>query len=359
MTRFQNKLAEAAHLFEKVIGKTDQENFSDLNPLMVAFPHLHLRDGFKLDAYYAGCEGYAVMKLYARALDSTGRYMPVAKEEMDTSTGVINWNRADTWEASDPEMDDIIPFTEGQYIHNVIPIWASATVPGIEGYLEFRFIPEAIWEAVMLADASSLYLKHRRLGCRINGMLVVDDASLCISSITAGMDRLPLKDCGISPSVEILSESEAIVKYCFWNLRRGIAKRTIKVTKMDSGISLETIDIESLNKNIPAEASSQNCPEDIIMMAEYGDSLFWHPGKGCCGGCRSLFTNNKVVIDLRGVDNLKEWYERFNDKTHPISEWSDEEYRIWKEEGSVLAGNIQELLPKGINLTYIPDPEKG
>ena len=73
--------------------------------------------------------------------------------------------------------------------------------------------------------------------------------------------------------------------------------------------------------------------ETIVMWAEYGDALFWHKGKGCCGDSRSVITDSGKVINLNGIRGLKEWYARFDDDKYPAYEWSPEEYIAWKKEG--------------------------
>lgn len=238
----KNTFAVSAHLFERVVRKIDFDTFDDLQHLMIAFPHVRMREGFKLDAYMAGSKQNAVMKLYARALKTTSRYMPVDKEEMDSPSGSINWGHIDLWGNSPDEKKEVIPFVEGQYIHNTIPSWASDTVPSVANYLELQFTPKAIWEAVMLVEASTLYLDHRWHGCYNNGMLVVDNVSLLIACLSAGIDCGPLVDDNrLQPSVDIISDTEATVRYCYWNQWIGVVRNSYKVIRKEKGIALEDL----------------------------------------------------------------------------------------------------------------------
>lgn len=243
----KNTLATSAHLFERVMRKMNLDSFDDLQHLMIAFPHLHMREGFKLDAYIAGSKNCAVMKLYARAVRPTGRYMPVPLNEMDDQNGHINLQQIDKWDEVICKDKEIIPFIEGQFIHNTIPFWASETVPSVADYLEMNITPKAVWEAVMLIKASPLYLQHKWEGCYNSGMLVVDIVSLWMACLSVNINCEPMTDDNrIHPSVEIISDSEAIVKYCYWNQWLGLMRKTVKVSNKGKGITLEDLDQECI-----------------------------------------------------------------------------------------------------------------
>lgn len=212
MKKEKNNLAASAHLFERVVRKINFNTFDDLQPLMVAFPHIHMRDDFKLDGYNAGEAINAVLKLYARKIGTKSRYNPGEK--------------------------DLTPFVEGQYIHNTIPSHASNTVPSVAEYLKLPFTPVAIWEAVMLVVASRLYLKHRGHGCYNNGMMVVDNVSLWMASLSVGVDcKSLINDSRIPPTIDIISDQEAIVRYCYWNDWSGLIRLTIVVSRKEKGIA--------------------------------------------------------------------------------------------------------------------------
>ena len=95
--------------------------------------------------------------------------------------------------------------------------------------------------------------------------------------------------------------------------------------------------------------------ETIIMWPEYGDALFWHKGKGCCGSSRNLVTYSREYVDLSKINELQEWYARFDDDKNPAYEWSLEAYRTWKDEGVKYAMAVREVLPDHIDLQYDDD----
>jgi hypothetical protein len=246
----RNQFASYAHLFERVFKKCNFNDFDNLTPLMVAVPRIHMREGFELDGYNAGDRRNAVMKLYASKIGSTDRYLPVSAEDMKHFNGKVIWRKLEGLFPNGKNVETrpaIKAFKEGQFIHNTIPHEASRTVPPVLDYLEFPFTPGAVWEAVLLTEASRLYLKHVWHGCYNNGMLVVDNVSLRIACDSCKVDgKAFINDDRIPPSVEMLSDKEAIVRYCYWNEWHGLQRASVKVVRKRKGYVKEHLGTETL-----------------------------------------------------------------------------------------------------------------
>ncbi len=222
MLTHKNQFSASSHLFERVFRECNLREYEKLTPLMRAVPHIRIRDGFELDGYDVGSRSNAEMRLYARAIGSKDRYEPVL-----TLRG------------------NMMPFKEGQYIQDVI--WTGASVPPILDYLEFPFTPLAIWEAVLLAEASKLYLRHTWHGCYCNGMLVVDTVSLHMACDPYGIDCAAyVDDDRIPPSVEMISDDEAVVRYCYWNEWKGLTRVSLKIVRKGDGCVKEDLGTETI-----------------------------------------------------------------------------------------------------------------
>lgn len=226
----RNQLASAAHLFERIFKKVDFNNYDELSRLMIAVPRIRMREGFVLDGYDSGDHLNAVMKLYARKVGTKDRYLPLDRNSPGGSS-----------------MPTIKPFREGQFIHNTIPNKASLTVPPLLNYLEFHFTPMAIWEAVLLTETSRLYLQHLWHGCYNNGMLIVDNTSLILACSPFKVDYKSLiDDDRIQPSVDVLSDSEALIRYCFWNEWGGLRRVNLKLIREERGVVKEDLGAETI-----------------------------------------------------------------------------------------------------------------
>ena len=247
-----NIFANSAYLFEQVITNLKFDSQHDCQDLMVAFPHIKMREGFVLGHYYEGDYRNAVKKLYATGLNSTDIYEPVEESELRRRPRFI-WTKIN-YELTkknnlklESVFDDsqnvqiktrpvIPPYREGQFIVDTIPYSASETVPPLNQYIELDFTPIAIWEAVLLMKATRLYLPHRWHGSYNRGLLVYDDTSLmmaCDPRNTVygykGNDRIDcqglLGDYRIPPCVEVISKNRAIVNYCYWNSWVGLVRK--------------------------------------------------------------------------------------------------------------------------------------
>ena len=246
----RNQFASAAHLFERIFKKCNFNEFDNLTPLMMAVPRIHMREGFELDGYNAGDSKNAEMKLYASKIGSTDRYLPVSAEDMKHFNGKVIWRKMEGLFPNGKNVETrpaIKAFREGQFIHNTIPHEASKTVPPVLNYLEFPFTPGAIWEAVLLTEASRLYLQHLWHGCYNNGMLVVDNTSLNLACSPFKVEyKFLIDDDRIPPSVELLSDSEALVRYCFWNEWGGLRRVGLKLIRKKRGAVKEDLGTETI-----------------------------------------------------------------------------------------------------------------
>ena len=269
-----NIFANSAYLFEQVITNNKFDSQHDCQDLMVAFPHIKMRDGFVLGHYYVGDYRNAVKKLYATGLNSNDIYEPVKESELRRRPRFTWFKRYDELSMINQKLESILddspnvhsntrsvipPFREGQFIVDTIPYSASETVPPLNQYIELDFTPVAIWDAVLLLKATKLYLPHRWHGCYNRGLLVYDDTSLMaacdlrvfmdgVKAYTRTGNSSPidyqgfLGDNRIPPKVDALSENKAIVKYCYWNNWEGLVRITLEAIR--SGRSIELSDID-------------------------------------------------------------------------------------------------------------------
>ena len=221
MINENKRFVYSVHMLERVFAKFNFNRYWDLRDLMIIFPHLSIREGYVLDGYDCGDKRNAVMKLYACIRDSSNQYVPYP----------IN---------TDGSKEPLIAFKDGQFVDNTIPRRASDTVPPLVNYLELDFSRIAIWEAILLLKATPLYLQHRWHGCYLNGLLVVDKVSYYMACLSYGIESNPwVNDCRLLPSVEMISDSEALVNYCYWNDWKGLSRMTVKVIRNGKGISIE------------------------------------------------------------------------------------------------------------------------
>lgn len=243
----RHQLLSSAVLFERAMVLCDFNNFDNLKAILAAVPHISMREGYVPDAFVCGYGHYGEMRLYARALSPTGRYMPVPEEEMDDKKGDVNYPAMEGWgETADGRA--FAPFADGQYVHNVIPIWAGNTVPPITSYLRVPFEPRAILEAVFLVDAAPLYLMHYGEGFRKKGRLVLGSLSLWSYCYPWNIDSSALlNDPRIDPFVRMSGTDQCLVGYCYWCLPKGPVQRIVRVTRRgDEGISIDVLTEELL-----------------------------------------------------------------------------------------------------------------
>lgn len=244
-------LADEAKEYVNAIKAIDFKNFDDLQDLMKALPHVKLRDGYVLDAYYAGDMSFgAEMKLYAAKINSETQYYPVSRVVLN---GFESYKEFLEWFGSPFKENEVVkkrlirPFTDGQYIEGTVPWEASKTVPKLENYLELEYTPIAIWEALLLIEVTPLYLPHFWHAGGRRGMLVVDDNSLvkaCTGRYTHGVNYKSLlgNQRMLLPMVEVKSSCLAYASYCYWNDWKGLSCVTFEVTNKERKICFNQID---------------------------------------------------------------------------------------------------------------------
>lgn len=238
-----NPFAKATHRFERKMIETNFGTYWDLRDIMTALPHLKFKDGYTLDAYYAGDMDNANMKLYAYRMDSMDVYDPgspgVHRNPKDRFSGLFSKEKA-------PEP---IPFRDGQVVTGTISYAASDTVPSIENYLDIDFTPQAIWEALLLIEEADNYLLHCWHGGYANGRLIVDRLSLiqsCHGHLSNKEYEPVLFGNRLMPGVCMQSDDEALIHYCRWGDWSGLNYITIKAIRNGRTLSFERMDTECL-----------------------------------------------------------------------------------------------------------------
>ncbi len=238
-----NPYAAATHRFERKIIETDFRRFWDLRDIMTALPHIQFKDGYTLDAYYVGDRRNARMKLYAYLMDSTEDYNPGpvgVHQNPDNMLKGIHW--IGEGKREDDKIPEPTPFMDGQVINGTISFAASKTVPPLEDYLDIDFTGEAIWEAMLLIEESASYLPHRWHGGYSNGRLIVDQNGLmhsCLNRLKRAVWEPFLQDARLIPTVEMISEKEAMVHYCRWNDWGGLSSINILATRVNRSLRFD------------------------------------------------------------------------------------------------------------------------
>ncbi|MBR6117860.1 MAG: hypothetical protein IKQ11_03265 [Paludibacteraceae bacterium] len=114
---------------------------------------------------------------------------------------------------------------------------------------------------------------------------------------------------------------------------------------------------KSYRQSQPTFKEFPEIKESIQMWCDYGAALFWSGGEighqGACGDASEIFTETCGVIDLRGIEELQEWYDRYDKGPLPGENGYDCETKgSWFEQGKEFAKKVRELLPDTIDLYY-------
>lgn len=114
---------------------------------------------------------------------------------------------------------------------------------------------------------------------------------------------------------------------------------------------------KSYRQSLPVFKEAPIVYESIQMWCDYGAALFWGGGevghRGACGDAAEIFTDTCGDIDLRSIDGLQEWYDKYDNGPLPgEDEYNCETEKSWFEQGKEFAQKVRELLPDAIDLYY-------
>lgn len=139
-----------------------------------------------------------------------------------------------------------IKFHEGQYIVGMVsPATANELIPSIFDYIEYEFNKQSVWELFLL-NISDMYMPKFWHACYGDNIYIFERADLAnlVSrgimhwdstrresvDITSSVASY-LVDEALLPEITILSETEAHIRYTYWNNWRGLCRRVEKIAK--------------------------------------------------------------------------------------------------------------------------------
>lgn len=230
----QYDFSVTTYRFEQALEKIDFENLRDVSFILNALPNIRLKEGYKLGACRVGTVNQTTLHFYALKDGSSEKYVP-------GEIGVhLNPDPYTFGRYSDPVP---IPFKDGQYIEGIISLKAFETIPHIEDYLDVELSVECVWEAVLLLDAAFGYLNiwHK---CE----LIVNSLSLvrkCDGLSVEGWEEF-LQDPRIVPSIIVIPEQGAIIRYCRWSDQDGLTNIVLKADYSNRTLHFERIGSETL-----------------------------------------------------------------------------------------------------------------
>lgn len=262
-----------AEIAQRIFGKLKEINVEkgeSLLPFMEQFEHLKLREGFVLDAYYTGEFHGGHYELYARNRDisepfiesealkdrtffrilrNSVRKIFIEKFGSDYYDEADDWG--DDWGDNSKHNNTESPigcynYLEGQPIQGeVSPKTSQELIPSIFNYIEYDLNEQSVWELFLLYESYIFMPLHWHAGyarCtyifeRVDLEKLVTTKRMSWSQeegkrvdVTADIAAY-LDDESLLPSVTILSENEALVRYSYWNSWSGLVTSEMKITK--------------------------------------------------------------------------------------------------------------------------------
>ena len=205
------------------------KEFQDLMPLIEPLKHISIRQGYVLDGFMCGDERNGSFQLYVCKEGSNIQYHPL------TESASKKYNPDRSWDYF-PKDEDVIPYSDEKYIEGTIPYFAAKTVPSIYDYIELPFHPLSIWEAYLPTLAMG-YLPKRWHGCY--GMIdVITGNDSLIEACKDAVDCSGLiDDPRIIPFVQLVSDEEAEVSYCYFSAWGGVIHATVSAQKTERGVN--------------------------------------------------------------------------------------------------------------------------
>ena len=249
------KLAKVLHDFVRKLSETDLHNKIDLKEILDTLPNIKLKKGYSLGSYFEGnCDGTSEL-LYPFRTGSTDEYEPGAMHrDMDLDSFWI-WRG---WANHDPEaqklkaeLDNFVPFKDGQYASGCYSYESSETIPKLQDYLDVDFTPETVWEALLLTKEANSYLSQGYHTSYKVGKLIVDNKSLtdvCQNNNKFKTDNWKqlLNDERIIPKVTMTCDYIALVYYCRWNDDDGLIRFCLRASHNRRTINFEEVEKEYL-----------------------------------------------------------------------------------------------------------------
>lgn len=247
-----------SEIANRIFGKLkeiDVKNGESLHLFWEQFEHLKLRDGIVLNSYYTGEFHGGHYEFYARNESISEPFKEC--EALNDRNFFRSFQKRLQEEFDDDWGDDSIPnemkapmgsdnYLEGQPIQGeVSPRTSRELIPSIFNYIEYELNEQSAWELFLLYIARWEMPLHWHAGyARCTYIFEPADLVKLVSTkrmswnqeerrlvnvtdnIAAYMD-----DESLLPSVILLSENEALVRYSYWNDWSGLVSAEMKIIK--------------------------------------------------------------------------------------------------------------------------------
>jgi hypothetical protein len=258
-----------SEIANRIFGKLkeiDVKNGESLNLFWEQFEHLKLRDGFVLDSYYTGefhgghYEFYARNESISEPFIESGSlkdrnffrsFQKRLQEEFDDDWG----DNSITNDMESPKGSD--NYLEGQAIQGeVSPRTSQELIPSIFNYIEYELNEQSAWELFLLYIARWEMPLHWHAGyARCTYIFERADLVKLVSTKRMSWNQEERKlvnvtdniaaymdDESLLPSVILLSENEALVRYSYWNSWSGLVSAEMKITKENGTTTFCNVD---------------------------------------------------------------------------------------------------------------------
>lgn len=250
--------AESARRILGKLKEIDMKKGECLQPFMEQFEHIKLKDGFVLDAYYTGDFHGGCYKFYARSKDISEPFIESERLKDRNFFRILKKNLEDKFGSDRDDLGDnptsnntespkgSDTYIKGQPIQGeVSPRTSRELIPSIFNYIECELNEQSAWELFVLRESFSFmplfwhagYARCTYIFERADLVKLVSTKRMSwnheerkrvdvTGNIAAYMD-----DESLLPSVTMLSENEALVRYTYWNDWSGLRCVEVKITK--------------------------------------------------------------------------------------------------------------------------------
>ena len=269
--------AESAHRILGKLKEIDVTKGESLQPFMEQFEHIKLKDGFVLDIYYTGDFHGGCYKFYARNKDIVEVFIESENlKKQDFGYYLDQKYKNDTNDDWDDDWGGITPATfsknvetlqgsdtylEGQPIQGEVSHRTSRElIPSVFNYIVYELNEQSTWELFLLNESCRFLPLFWHAGyARCTFIFERADLERLVSKpirhwnrkgmmdITADVAAY-LDDESLLPSVTMLSENEALVRYTYWNSWRGLVRAEMKISKENGTTTFTDINRETLVK---------------------------------------------------------------------------------------------------------------
>ena len=266
---------ESAKRAFATIKKLDIDNGESLYTFWMLFKHLRLKDEYELDAYYTGNSHGGCYKFYARHKDIVEVFIESENLKKQDFWCYLDLKyKNDTNDDWDDDWGGITPATssknietpqgsdtylEGQPIQGEVSHRTSRElIPSVFNYIDYELNEQSTWELFLLNESFRFMPLFWHAGyARCTFIFERTDLERLVSKpirhwngkervdITADVAAY-LDDESLLPSVTMLSENEALVRYTYWNSWSGLVRAEMKISKENGTTTFTDINYKTL-----------------------------------------------------------------------------------------------------------------